>query len=347
MRLALALLLLLVVASSAEAAKVSCASGTTAFVTGNLRIFGVHFDNPDPFGGFEFGDDEYACVGGAGPRSVGGTYSNSGTGSADTPAYAYDGRRYLAVYDTDDGEGGPSAHLRVLDLVRKRSFAFTNVACCEGVPAFRVGGDGTLVALTPGEGLFVKRPGHRARSLAEEGVPRDLAMRGGTVYWTEGGVARSAVLDGLSGGEATMLEPVRMRRRGGACAAGRSRTVAASGSVRVMANGFGCRIGAEGRFRVRGAARIVADRWVLVRRGDTARVIDSRSGRTVARADAVADATLLADGTLAWIAPDGRLLVWPGDSGASLILGAGADELAAARRVVYWTENGAPRSFRR
>jgi hypothetical protein len=53
-----------------------------------------------------------------------------------------------------------------------------------------------------GEGVFVKPPGRRARTLAgEDAAPRDLAMHGGTVYWTEGGTARSAGLPGVKGGE--------------------------------------------------------------------------------------------------------------------------------------------------
>ena len=57
-----------------------------------------------------------------------------------------------------------------------------NVVCCEGDPAFLVGADGTMAAIEPGEGLWIKRPGGRPRTY-NEGVPRDLAMAGGTVYW--------------------------------------------------------------------------------------------------------------------------------------------------------------------
>ena len=343
MRLAFLVFVLLVLAAPAEA-KVSCDSGSTAFVSGKLRIFGIHFDNPDPFGGREFGFDEYACLGASKrPLGVGSKYDNTGTGSDETSVYAFAGR-YLADYSQTDGEGGPSAHVTVTDLVRRKGVSLVNVACCEWTPVIRLAPDGTVAVSAPGEGVFVKAPGHKARSLADESA-RDLAMRGGTVYWTEGGEAHSADLQGVRGGEALMLEPVRMRLGGGACVARRSRTVAATGSVRVMANGFGCRVGADGRFRVRGRVRIVADRWVLVRRGRTARVIDSRAGRTVASASSVADATLLTDGTLAWIERDGRLHVWPADSGASVIVGSGASRLAAARRAVYWTEAGGPRRF--
>ncbi|MEA2125639.1 MAG: hypothetical protein QOI80_2421, partial [Solirubrobacteraceae bacterium] len=275
-------------------------------------------------------------------------YSNTGTGSNDTPAYAYDGRRYLAGYDTEDGEGGPSAHLSVTDLRTGRSFGFTNVACCEGVPAFRAARDGSLVALTPGEDLFVKRPGHRARTLSST-TPRDLAMRGGTVYWTESGVARSTVLDGIGGGEVLMLEPVRMDRRAGC----EGRAIAAAGSVRVLARGdrrVGCRIGGPARFPAGAAGdplpRIVGGRWLLRRTAGTARVMDTRSGHAVALAAGVRDATLLRDGTLAWIDDAGRVLARP-PGGDALTLSTGeASALAAARRAVYWTEAGVAKVYR-
>ena len=39
-------------------AKVRCGSGTTAYVEGGLRIFGMYFREPD-----EWGFNEYACSG--------------------------------------------------------------------------------------------------------------------------------------------------------------------------------------------------------------------------------------------------------------------------------------------
>ena len=337
---AVVMVLIGIAAKAAEARPPRCDSGTTAFVEGKLRIFGVHYQTPD-----EWGFDEWACLGGRGrAMGVGSEGSTTGTGSADTPAYAYDGRRYLASYGMTDGEGGPSADLVVIDLVARDSFAFTNVACCENVPAFRVAHDGSLVANTPGEGLFVRRRGQRTRVLSLE-APVDLAMRGETVYWTSRGVAHSTVLEGAGGGgEALMLEPVRMDRRAG-CA---GRVVSAAGSVRVLKRGdrrVGCRIGGPHRFPAGAAGdprpRIVSGRWLLLRADSTARVVDTRSGEVVARAGDVSQSTLLRDGTLAWIDTSGAV-----HAGGALLSPGPATALAAARRAVYWTEAGTPRVYR-
>ena len=130
-------------------------------------------------------------------------------------------------------------------------------------------------------------------------------MFGGTVYWSEGGETRSAVLPGVAGTEATMLEPVRLHRRRGTCTAARGRTIAASGSVRVYETPDGrwaCRVGLRGRILLSGSTppRIVGDRWLLVFGEGSARVIDTRTLRAVIREQPVGEATLLRDGTLAW-----------------------------------------------
>jgi hypothetical protein len=341
--LGLTVLAVLVLCAPAEA-KVACGDGTTAFVDGKLRIFGIHYRTAD-----EQGFEEYACLGRRmKPLYVGGVGSDTGVGFAETEVYAHAGR-FLASYDFSDGEGGPDADVSVMDLRRRRSVVFMNLACCEGVPPLRVAPDGTAVVLGPGDGVLVKSPGQRrARALSGENA-RDLAMHGGTVYWTEAGQARSATLAGIRGGEATALEPVRLRRRGGACTAARGRTIAATGSVRVFVRDgrrVACRIGVDGRFRVGGdrPPRIVGDRWLLVRDGDRARVFDSSTGGAVAGARRVAQATLLADGTLAWIDVGGAVHVaTPG--GTPLVVGEGASRLAAARRAVYWTDATGPRRF--
>src|SRR5918997_2018899 len=193
----LGLTVLAVLALCAPAqAKVACGDGTTAFVDGRLRIFGVHYRTAH-----EQGFEEYACLGRRmEPLYVGGVGSDTGVGSAETPAYAHAGR-FLASYDVSDGEGGPDADVSVQDLRRRRTVSFMNLACCEGVPPLRLAPDGTLAVIAPGDGVLVRAPGRRARALSGEDA-RDLAMYGGTVYWTEGGQARSATLDVVGGGEA-------------------------------------------------------------------------------------------------------------------------------------------------
>jgi hypothetical protein len=339
---ALVAVVLIVLCSPAEA-KVTCGSGVTAFVDGKLRIFGIHYRTPD-----EWGFEEYACLGRRRPLLVGGVGSSTGTASGETGVYAHAGR-FLADYSQSDGEGGPSAHVTVVDLIRRRAVSFVNVACCEFTPAIRLAPNGAVAVVAPGEGLLVKSPGRRARTLAA--APRDLAMAGGTVYWTEAGQARAERLEGVTGREALMLEPVRMRRRGGACAAAHGRTIAASGTVRVFARSgerFWCRVGGRGpsALTVPVRPRIVGDRWLLVRGEGSARVIDTRTGATVIHEQAVATPTLLRDGTLAWIDHGGRLLVRSPGSATVVLAQAGASNLAAARRAVYWTETGSPRVYR-
>ena len=340
----LGLTVLAVLALCAPAqAKVACGDGTTAFVDGKLRIFGIHYRTPD-----ESGFEEYACLGRRmKPLYVGGVGSDTGVGSAETPEYAHAGR-FLASYDQSDGEGGPSSHVSVVDLIRRRSVSFMNLACCEGVPPLRLARDGTVAVLAPGDGVIVKPPGRRGRALSGEDA-RDLAMHGGTVYWTEGGVARSAALPGVGGGEAVALEPVRLRRRGGTCAAARGRTITASGSIRVFETPdgrFACRIGGRAPFALAGSTppRIVGDRWLLAYGEGSARVLDMRTGRTVTHEQSVSRSTLLRDGTLAWIDFGGMVRV-ESPGGTPLVVGEEASRLAAARRAVYWTDATGPRRF--
>ncbi len=154
--LGLMVLAVLVLCAPAQA-QVACGDGTTAFVDGRLRIFGIHYRTA-----FERGFEEYACLGRRmKPLYVGGVGADEGVGSAETPVYAHGGR-YLASYDQSDGEGGPDADVTVVDLVRRRTVSFMNLACCEGVPPLRLARDGTVAVLAPGDGVLVKAPGRRA-----------------------------------------------------------------------------------------------------------------------------------------------------------------------------------------
>ena len=346
--LGLTVLAVLLLATAPAQAKVRCGDGTTAFVDGNLRIFGVHYRTPD-----ESGFEEYACLGRRmKPVFVGAVGSDTGVGSSETPVYAHN-RRYLASYEQSDGEGGPSSHVSVVDLLRRRTVSFANVACCEWRPSIRLASNGAVAVLSPGEGLFVKAPGSKPRTLAAEGSgARDLAMFGGYVYWTEGGQAHATGVRGADGGEAYALEPVRLRRRGGKCAAARGRTIVASGSSRVYETPDGrraCRVGARRPIDLAGSMppRIVADRWVLAFGELSARVVDMRTGRTVLHERSVAQATLLADGTLAWLDSRGRGL-FARSPGADTVVVTEEPSglLAAARRAIYWTEVGGPKVYR-
>jgi hypothetical protein len=342
---------LAVLAPAAEA-KVTCDGGSTLFAEGRLRILATFFDTPD-----ETGYNAFACLGRAGrPRIVGGHAVTPGTASGDTPAYAFGGGRYLGALSISDGEGGPSSDVTVTDLRTRRTVNFLNLACCEGVPELRVAADGTIAVRAPGDGVVVKRPRRSARAVSAENG-RDVAMAGGTVYWSEAGQARSLALGGLAGSaEARLLEPVVARKRGGPCPAAKGRTIVATGNVRVVertgrARRFACRVGRSRRLRAGPAGgpapRIVGGRWLLVLREDGAAVADTRTMTTrYAVPGPIRSATLLRDGTLLWIGGAGRLLRRGlFDAAAVTMSDRVASALAGARRVAYWTEDGLPRRY--
>ncbi|HET8948904.1 MAG TPA: hypothetical protein VFN44_00290, partial [Solirubrobacteraceae bacterium] len=94
------------------------------------------------------------------------------------------------------------------------------------------------------------------------------------------------------------------------------------------------------------APRIVADRWLGAFGEGGARVVDSRTGDTVARATDVSRATALNDGTLAWIDFAGKAIARSPGAEPVVLAESGASALAAARRAVYWTEAGVPHVYR-
>ena len=93
--------------------------------------------------------------------------------------------------------------------------------------------------------------------------------------------------------------------------------------------------------------QIAGDRWLLLRGELSARVVDSRTGRAVTVLEGVAQSALLRDGTLAWLDAGGTLLAQaPGSPAVELAPASAAPSPpAAARRAVYWTENGVPRRY--
>jgi hypothetical protein len=75
-------------------------------------------------------------------------------------------------------------------------------------------------------------------------------------------------------------------------------------------------------------------------------VIDMRTRDTVQHEQSVAQATLLVDGTLAWIELGGRLLARSPGADALVLSENAPGLLAAARRAIYWTENGVAKVYR-
>lgn len=363
--------------AEAKRPRLRCNAGVTLFVEGKLRIFGVRFKTAD-----EEGYEEYACLGThRRPLSVGLVGHDNGVGSSVTPAYAFGGGRYLGAYHSSDSEGGPDASYDVVDLERRRTVLFSNAGCCERVPGFRVASNGALIT-NEGEGddaeVDVQLPGSRhAKVLSTPGLAAtDLAVAGNVVYWTDrphgaASAARSATLAGVPDGpEAHMLAPVRPRAKGVSCAAARGRTIVGSRSVRVYerttsggsTQRLACRIGGPARVRAglpgAPAPRIVDDRWLLSlgvgRRATTATVIDMKTGDILTSVDtrggpAIRQATMLSDGSLAWLEVGGRVLAQrPGDDAAVELAAASAapSALAASRHTVYWTSAGAPHGAR-
>ncbi len=99
-----------------------------------------------------------------------------------------------------------------------------------------------------------------------------------------------------------------------------------------------CRDKSARRIRLDGVPRIAGDRWLL----DGARVIDSKTGRTVT-SGVGRPATLLGDGTVAWL--DGGRLQWAAPGAAPAELSTAASALASGRKTIYWTEASVARSF--
>ena len=334
-----------------------CTAGQTMFVEGKLRLFAIRWRTAH-----EWGYDTWACRGTRGRAvGVGGFASGTGTASAHTPRYTLAGGRYLGIYNENDGEGGPSAWVTVVDLASRRTIGYANTPFYdEFLPSLRVASNGVFVISSAESVMLHRGRKGEGRDLAGGGPVTDLAMVGATVYWTEESgtapAARSAALEGVdpTAPESYLLEPAELPKRA-SCAATRGRTVAASPRVRVYERGSR-RYACHGSRRARAGSagdplpRIVADRWVLLRDELGVGVLDARRGRIVTRADGkVGEATLLVEGTLAWLDGDGRLLAQRAadDSPTELAPASAAPTaLAAGRKAAYWIAGGAPHQFR-
>src|SRR3954447_7042114 len=377
--LTLAALAVLAPAAAAKRPR-SCSAGVPLFVEGKLRLFGVPYRNSSGVEGGEQGYEEWACLGGhGGPQSEGLEGFNGGAGSWDTPAYAFAGGRYLAFFSWSYDEGGASAGFDVDDLKTGRRISSTGATYEDGVLPFRVAANGALV-FTDEDAISLLMPGARHSRPLSSDLARagELALAGGTAYWTEHpkgapAEAHSATLPGIAGDtEERMLEPINARPEGRGCRAARGRTLASSPAVRVYRRAGSsvrraCRIGG-GSVRIPAGApvpRIVNDRWLLVlgpgTPARTASVVDMKTGKTVTKVapggPGIHRATLLRRGTLAWLEEGGRVPRAPPRAGAlAQRPGAAAVELApadpvpstlaAARDTVYWTAGGTPHAAR-
>ena len=354
--LAVVALALAAAAPSAQARpRLRCTSGTTLLVNGPLRVFAIGFRDSD-----ERGHDHYACLGGRGrPLRVGQDDDGPDASIERMLGYSFAGGRYLlaAIYGED--EAGANGDYAVFDLRTRQRIASTDLLADLEVGAqYALAADGSLALGDEGV-VTLRRPGAARQTLSRAGVTAgEVALSGSTLYWTETPqgappATRSASLGGGPAPAGERLEPVAVRR-GGACTRRPGTTVLQSSRLRVLRRGaslIACRFGGDPLVRLpadTSAAdlRVVADRWLLVRAGARALVIDMRTRRTVTQADAPAESALLDNGTLAWIDAGGRLLAAaPGAAPTELAPG-GASALAASRTTVYWTAGGAPQRFR-
>jgi hypothetical protein len=347
--------LLFAAAPSADAKpRLRCSSGTTLLVDGPLRIFAVAFRDRD-----ERGHDHYACLGGRGrPLRVGQDDDGPDAAVERMLDYSFAGGRYLlaAIYGED--EAGQNGDYTVFDLRAHRRVAKTDLLVdLEAGAQFGLAADGSLVVGDEGV-VSLLRAGSPKQGLSPAGVTAgDVALSGTTLYWTETPqgappVARSAQLGGAAAPPGDRLEPVEIRR-GGACTRRSGETVLRSSRVRVLRRGTGyvaCRFGDGRAVRLPAETsaadlRVVADRWLFVRAGARAQVIDMRSLQTVTQVDAPAATALLDDGTLAWNEAGGRLLAAAPGAAPHELAATGAGALASSRTTVYWTADGTPQRF--
>ena len=349
--LLVASLALLALAAPAQAAKVRCTSGATILIDGKLRVFAVREDTR-----LQTGWTEWACLGHAKPVHVSDDV-DGGDGGISTWEYAYAGGRYLAVAATNEGENGADGSYTLWDLRTRRVVKVADATWVFDLdPQLRLDPRGDMVAIEEEHALeVIPRHGPR-RTLSH--AARNLALAGTTAYWTEGGAAHSAPLGGPAS-TAPDDHVVRLAIDGSSrCERRPGRTVARAPFVRVARHGrrlFACRILNRAAVPLPShtapaTLRITGDHWLFG--VDTCShigsVIDLRSGRTVTELpfESRWAATLLRDGTLAWIDDAGTLFARPPNTQDATTLGTGASALASNGRTVYWTAGGTPHGWR-
>lgn len=372
-------LALLVLASATTAARqptVKCTSGTTLFVHQGLRIFAVSQRVDYSFNGRSV--VEYACRGRRSrPIRLGENYTDEGNqGAYRIDGYALSGSRYIGLTTNfSGGESCGTSHFILRD-VRSRHPVHTSPEGC----GFEEETESDDLVVTPAGGLaYLKtyqsgpdinalvialKPGRDSKpvqlSVKDPKVAAsDIAARGELVYWTEtpqGGtaVARSRALGpGTGGPESQAFRDPERPRKSGSCVR-RGRTLAQTVLVRVVERGgrrSACRVTKSagvalpaGKLR---DLQIAAERWVLALQARTATIADvtGRRSRVIQLPAGVKEASLLDDGSFAWIETSGRLLVQrPGTAAPSVLAeAAGAPTALASRdKTIYWTQADGP-----
>ena len=279
----LAVLLPLLAAAPAEA-KVACGDGTTAFVDGKLRIFGIHYRTLD-----EWGFDEYACLGRRRPLLVGGVGSDNGHrvgGDARLRARGPLPRLLLTRATARAARArrlGRRPDPAPAGLVRERRVLRVDAGDPARHRRHRGGDRAGRGRVRQGAGparADARRRGRRATSrctAAPSTGPRAAQPR-------------SAALPGVSrrrGDRARAGAPAPPRRRLRGRARPHDRRLGLRAGLRDAATGASpAAIGRRGRIPLAGSTppRIVGDRWLLVFGEGSARVLDTRTGRDRDRA---------------------------------------------------------------
>jgi hypothetical protein len=352
MRLLLATSLALLAMAAPAQAKPRCTSGGTILAGGPLRIFEVPYKSR-----LDVGWTDWACLGRHAPPLQVGSDLDAGEGGTDTWEYAFAGGRYLAVASTDTGENGADGTYFVWDLRTRRQIRWADAAWdFDRVPDMRLSPHGDIVAVEEENRLELIPLHGRRRTLSRDA--HDLALAGTTAYWTEAGAARSATLPGAASTAPDRHVIPPYFKPESTCERRPGTTLLRLGLVRVARHRgklLACRL----RHRpvlplpshLAPATLLAAhDRWLagVDRCSHAAFVFDLSSGGTVSEIpsfEARWPATLLDDGTLAWIDDAGTLFAQAADSGQATTLATGASALASSGRTAYWTAGGAPHSW--
>jgi hypothetical protein len=334
-------------------AKVSCSSGATIMREGGLRVFAVRVHTK-----LDIGWSEWACLGrSAAPLRVSyDTDAVQGDGGIETHEYAFAGGRYLAVASINIGENGGDGAYDVWDLRTRRHVKWFPASWdFNAAPNMWVSPHGDVVATDDIDDLGLFPLHGRRQTLARDA--RALALAGTTAYWTEGGVAHSATLAGpASSAPDERLVSVGFGRAT-RCEQRPGTTVFHSGVMRVARHRgklFACRLFHRPVLPLPShlapaTLRVAHDRWLfgVDPCSHAASVFDLRYGRTVTELPFKTrwPATLLNDGTLAWIDDAATLFAQAPDIQEATTLATEASALASTGKTVYWTAGGAAHSW--